>query len=151
PLPASTNDRKITTRYEAINLDRRLPNTSGDLLVHQLVAYAPDRLDPAGASGQLLAQPGHVNVDRSRVTQIVISPDEVEEALAVENQSLVLHKGQEEVKLLRAQGDRLVSDLHFPSGGINPQVAQGQGFRWLVDGATSTKHRLDPRDELARV
>ena len=47
-------------------------------LLDQLVADAPDRLDPGRAAAELVAQPGHVHVDGAGVAEIVVAPGELE-------------------------------------------------------------------------
>src|SRR3989442_7786134 len=52
---------------------------------YQLVADAPDCLDAGGTIAQLLAQPRHVDVDRTRIAIVVIAPGQLEQPLAIED------------------------------------------------------------------
>src|SRR5262249_46290559 len=108
---------------DAISLARRLRNTLRGLLVHQLIADAPDRLDAANAAGELVAQPGHVNVDRPGIAEIVEAPDEIQQALAVEHHPDVLDEGEEQVELLSAKHHLSIANGDLASPRVDPQVA----------------------------
>src|SRR5438874_13537237 len=96
-----------------MSLARRLPNTLRSLLLDELVADPPDRLDPAGGARELLAQPGNVNVDGPGIAEVIEAPDEVQQALAVEHQPEILRESEQQVEFFGAQRDWLVADCHL--------------------------------------
>src|SRR2546428_9570300 len=86
---------------------RRLPAAGRRRLLNQLVAHAPYGLDPGLAAADLVAHPGHVHVDGSRVAVIVIAPGELEQPLALVDDARVARQRGQQVKLLRPQLDQL--------------------------------------------
>src|SRR5690606_29804889 len=66
----------------------------------QFIANSPDRLDLRRAPGELIAQPGDVDVDRSALARVIVAPNEIEELVASEDDSRVTREGNQEVELL---------------------------------------------------
>src|SRR5215213_6370766 len=67
-----------------------------------LVADAPDGLDAGLAGGELLAQPGDVDVDGARVAAVIVAPGNLEQALAVEDDAGAGRQRRQQVELLGA-------------------------------------------------
>src|SRR5690349_5628747 len=80
---------------------------------HELVADAPDGLDARLAGRQLLAEPGHVDVDGARVAAVVVAPGDLEQTLAVEHHPGARRQRRQQVELLRPEIDQAVADAEL--------------------------------------
>src|SRR5919197_4758430 len=78
--------------------------------VHQLVADAPDRLDLRLAAADLVAHPGHVNIDRARIAGAIVAPGQLEQSLALVDHPGVAGQRGQQVELLRPQLHPLAGD-----------------------------------------
>ena len=100
-VPARKSERKIRTPNERISLDRRLRGNRL-LIKDKLVAY-PHTVCTRAFAPELFAQPGDVYIYCTGIAVKVLSPDEAEEALAVQDGALVAHERGQEVELLGAE------------------------------------------------
>src|SRR5678815_1854004 len=94
-------ERNMRMPNERMSLDLRLRG-SRLLIKDKLVPYSPDGLHPRFGAGKLLAQPGDVYIYGTGIAVKVLSPDQAEQALAVQDHALVPHERGKQVELLGA-------------------------------------------------
>src|SRR5439155_23422855 len=91
--PASARHRRMTAANEITSWARR---PRGNMLVrHELVADAPNGLDTDARASDLLPQSGDVNVNGSRIADVVVAPDEMDQPLPIEDDARIPGQGQE--------------------------------------------------------
>src|SRR5437870_6181468 len=89
---------------------------------HELISDSPHGLDLRVGVGQLVAQLLHVDVHGARFTWIREPPDVLEETVAGKDDPRLPAERFEELELLRAQGDRAVTDVHLVTRRIDADV-----------------------------
>src|SRR5215207_5166615 len=81
--------------------------------LHQLVADAPGGLNPHTAAIELLAQPGHVHVDRPRVAEILVSPCLLQQSLPGEHHSWSTGENGQKLEFLGSQLQSAGANVHL--------------------------------------
>src|SRR5579884_1132265 len=145
PTVSATQMRTTTPIARKSCERRRLPPISGR---DELVAGPAHRPDALGVS-QLAPQLRDVHVDGARAAGIRHAPDEIEQALAREDDAGMLEEARQEVELLARELDRLACHRVLVGVAAQHDVARGEH---LVLGAPvgAAQDRLDPRGELSR-
>src|SRR5581483_9207928 len=118
---------------ERINLDLRLRGASF-LIQDKLVPHSPDGLYARLGAGELVAQPGDVYVNGTRIAVEVLAPDQAEQPLAVQDYALVAHEGGQQVELLGTEGHGVARNRDLAPGRVKPDVAYFEDALGL-DGA----------------
>src|SRR5215204_6133300 len=106
---------------ERISLDLRLRG-SRFLIKDKLVTHSPDGLHARFGAVELLAQPGDVYIYGTGIAVKVLSPDQAEQALAVQHHALVTHERREQVELLGAQLHGAAADRHLTPCRVQPDI-----------------------------
>src|SRR6478736_1324336 len=144
PIVRATQMRTTTLIAPNSCQRRRLPRISGR---DELVARAAHRPDPLRIA-ELAPQLRDVHVDGPGAARIRHAPDEIEQALAREDDARMLEEAGEEVELLARELDQCAADGHLV--GVAPQddLARGEHLL-LVPALGTTEDRLDPGRQLA--
>src|SRR3989304_10016262 len=101
-MPARKSDRSTSTPDERISLALRLLGNTF-LIQDKLVPPPPYGLYPRLRPGELLAEPGDVDIDGPRVAVKVLAPDQAQESLPVQHVALVAHERLQQLELPRPQ------------------------------------------------
>ena len=112
------------------------------------VADAPHR-GQREVGPELLAQLGHVDVDRPLVAVPVGAPDAVEQLLAREGEAGVAGQEGEQVELAGGQGHHLAAPAHLAAAQVDLEVAHGHDLLGGRALAGAAEDGADPRHELA--
>src|SRR6266550_6067900 len=144
PIVSATQMRTTTLIAPNSCERRRLPRISGR---DELVARATHRPDPVRIP-ELAPQLRDVHVYGPGAARIRHAPDEIEQALAREDDARMLEEAGEEVELLARELDQRTADGHLV--GVAPQddLARGEHLL-LVPALGTTEDCLDPSRQLA--
>src|SRR5688500_10826247 len=83
------------------------------LLHHQFVSNSSNRLHSERRACQAVSQVGNMDVDSSGVSEVVVSPHNVEELVSFENEAQVPDECHEEIELFHAKLHCLAVDRNF--------------------------------------
>src|SRR6476660_4696916 len=145
PIVSATQMRTTTLIAPNSCERRRLPRISGR---DELVARATHRPDPLRIA-ELAPQLRDVHVDGPGAARIRHAPDEIEQALAREDDARMLEEAGEEVEFLARKLDRRPRDRDLVR--VAPQDDLARGEHLVLASALGTaENRLDPGRELPR-
>src|SRR3954462_13066421 len=144
PIVSATQMRTTTPIAPNSCERRRLPRISGG---DELVAGAAHRPDPLRVA-ELAPQLRDVHVDGAGAARICHAPDEIEQALAGEDDARVLEEAGEKVELLARQLDLCPGHGHLVGVASQDDLARSEP---LVRGPAlgAPQDRLDPGRQLA--
>src|SRR5215212_7952768 len=92
--------------------------------LHQLVADTPGGLNPHAAATELLAQPGHVHVNRAGVAEILVPPGLLQQSLAREHHAGSTSENGQELEFLGPQLQSTRANVHLATVQIHAKVGQ---------------------------
>ena len=131
--------------------DRPVPGAKRRPAGHQAFEHVPGAAFGVQEAGlvaflELAAQVGDEDVDRVGRRHRVIAPDLVEQALARDDEALVVHQVLEQLELAVGQLDLALAALHLAGVGVERQVADLQ--RGRAARRPPPQQRPDPRQQL---
>lgn len=93
-----------------------------------------------------------MHIDRARLAVEIEAPGFLQDLFAAEDESAVFGEGKEKVKFLGAQAYSRGREAHFPSGGVDQQVADVDRFGRIRSlSFAAPQDRFDACNEFARV